>query len=73
MEKRQPVASCCTAQELSSVPCDSLEGWGEGWEEIQEGGIDIYILMADAHYCTAETTQHCKASILQLKKKIPEL
>jgi hypothetical protein len=37
--------------------------------EVQEGG-DICKLMADSHCCMAEinTTQHCKAIILQLKK-----
>ena len=55
-----------------SVPCDDLEGWdGGGGREGQEGG--------DA--CNTETihfvvqqklTQHCKAIILQVKKKKEE-
>ena len=38
---------------------------------IQEGG-DMCIVTADSCYCTAETNQHCKAVILQLKKKKAE-
>ena len=48
---------------------DNLGGGVRDGRRLKREGIDIYILMADAHYCTAETTQHCKASILQLKKK----
>ena len=40
-------------RELSSVPCDDLEGW-EGGREVQEGG-DICTHVADSHYCTVET------------------
>ena len=35
---------------------------------IQEGG-DMYIVTADSCCCTAETNQHYKAIILQLKTK----
>ena len=37
-----------------------------GGREVQEGG-DICIPMADSCCCMAETIQHCKAIILQLK------
>ena len=43
--------------------CGDLNG-----KEIQGRG-DICIHMADLLCCTAELTQHCKATILQLKKK----
>ena len=46
--------------------CDDLEGWDGGWE----GGSrrrGICILIADSQCYTAETAQHCKAMILQLK------
>ena len=48
--------------------CDNLEGWdgvGSGREVREEG--DICIPMADSWWCMAETKQHCKAMILQLK------
>ena len=48
--------------------CDNLEacdGVGSG-TEVQEGGD---ILIAESHCCMADTTQHCKALILQKKKK----
>jgi len=53
------------------VLCDDLEvggggGLGTDGREVQEQG-GIHILTADSHFCTAET-QHCKATILQLKK-----
>ena len=35
-------------------------------KEIQGRG-DMCIHVADALYCTAETTQHCKAAIFQFK------
>ena len=43
-----------------------------GWcgREVQEGGV-IGIHIADSLHCMAET-QHCKAIILQLKKKKKE-
>ena len=35
--------------------CDDLEGWNrEGEKEVQEGS-DIWVLVADSHYCMAET------------------
>ena len=50
------------------TPCSvaSWRGGAGGAREVQEGG-DIHILRADSHFCTAET-QHCKATIFQLKK-----
>ena len=39
-------------------------GGGKGGREVQEGG-DLGILIADSLCCTAETTQHCKAILLQ--------
>ena len=48
--------------------CDNLEacdGVGSG-TEVQEGGD---ILIAESHCCMADTTQNCKALILQKKKK----
>ena len=47
--------------------CDNL-GDKRGGREGQEGG-DICILMADSHCYMAESTQHCKAVILQLNIK----
>ena len=29
----------------------------------------IYILMADSHCCIADPTEHCKAIVLQIKRK----
>ena len=49
------------------VLCDDLEGWDGGMGGRVER-VDICILMADSHCCTAEIIQHCKAIILQLKK-----
>ena len=48
--------------------CDNLGRWDGvgGGREVQEGG-DICILMVDSHSYMAETTQHCKAIIFQLK------
>ena len=40
-------------------------GWGEG-EEVQEGG-DMCKIMADLHYCMAETNTALKAIILHFK------
>lgn len=34
------------------------------------GYICIYIVMADSHCCTAETTEHCETIFLQLNKYI---
>ena len=45
--------------------CDNL-GDKRGGRERQEGG-DICVLVADAHCYMAESIQHCKAIILQLK------
>ena len=43
-------------------------GWERDWREVQEGG-DVGIHTADSLRCTAETTQHCKETIPQVKKK----
>ena len=47
------MGTCYIVQELSSVLCDDLEGWGEG-RKVNKGG-DICLLIADSRYCTAET------------------
>ena len=50
--------------QLSALWLPSRLEWGE--EKAQEGcGICIFI--ADSYGCTKESTQHCKAIILQLK------
>ena len=43
--------------------------WWPNGKEIQKRG-DMCIHIADSLCCTAETMQHCKATILQLKNKI---
>ena len=50
------------------MPCDYLDGWEGvgGRREIQEGG-DICVPMADSSWYMADTTQYCKAIVLQLK------
>ena len=36
--------------------CDDLDGWdGGGGREVQEGGGDMCIHIADSLHCTAET------------------
>ena len=49
---------------------DNLEGWDGvgGGREVQEGGSTC-IFMADSRCCIQKPTQHCKAIVLQLKKK----
>ena len=52
-----------------SVPCDDLEGWdGGGGREGKEGG---YAGNTETiHFVVQQKlTQHCKAVILQVKKK----
>ena len=52
--------------------CDHLEGWDrEGGRETQEGGdMGIYVYISLTHFLVQQKlTQHCKAIILQLKKK----
>ena len=48
--------------------CDDLEGWDRGGKEAQKRGGSC-ILMADSCVVWQKLTQHCKALILQLKKK----
>ena len=43
-------------------------GWGRG-TEVQEGG-HTRVLVAESLHCIERLTQHCKAIIFQLKKKI---
>jgi len=52
---------------VSSGLCDDLEGWhgGGSGKETQEG---IYILIADSHFCTAETNNIIKQLSSNLKK-----
>ena len=41
---------------------------GVGWQEMEaQLGEDICILRAYSHCCIAETKQHCKAIIFQIK------
>ena len=49
--------------------CGALDEWDWEWvgESVQKR-VDICICVADSLQCTAET-QHCKATIPQLKKK----
>ena len=55
MSNREPVGSCCVAQELSLVLCDNREGWEamRGSGEVQEGR-DICVLVADSCCCMEE-------------------
>ena len=49
------------------VLCDSLEGWDRvGGGRVAQQGEDIYMPMTDACWCMAESTQYCKATLLQL-------
>ena len=50
--------------------CHDLDEWDRGWggREVQEGG-DIDIHRADSLVVQQKLTQHCKAILLQLKKK----
>ena len=50
--------------------CNNLEGCDEvrAGREVQEEG-DIHLLLADCLVVQREPTQHCKAIILQWKKK----
>ena len=55
-------------REISSVPCDHLEGWDrEGGREMQEGGdMGIYVCIQLIHFVIQQKlTQHCKAIICQ--------
>ena len=53
---KQLVGSCCIAQgtQLGALWWPREMGWEDGRREAQQGG-DICILMADSHYCIAET------------------
>ena len=54
---------------LSSVLCGDLDEWdGEVGGKIKRKGIYVYILLI--HFAVQQKpTQHCKATILQKKKK----
>ena len=57
-------------RELSLVLCDILEGCDGGWVggRFKREGIYVYILLI--HFVVQQKpTQHCKAIMLQLKKK----
>jgi len=60
------IASGKLLRELSSVPCDDLEGWdGEGSSK-REG---VYVCIELIHFIVQQKlTQHWEAVILQLKK-----
>ena len=62
------MGSCRAAQELSSGPRDGLEGWDQGREGDSRGSRRVYIQLIHA-VIEQKVVQHCKAIILQLKKK----
>ena len=50
--------------------CNDLKGFdGGGGREAQQGG-DVCVPIADLCFCKQKPTQHCKAIILQFKKKM---
>ena len=59
------VGTCSTAQELSVVLCDELDGWdGEVRGSSKREGICVYRELI--HFIVQQKlTQHCKAIILQ--------
>jgi len=59
------------AKKLKQGFCINLAGWdGEGDGREVQKGEDICIPMADSCWGLTENNKICKASILQLKKKI---
>ena len=58
----------CDAMNSYPVFSDNPDGVGWGGMEIQEGG-DTCISTADSWWSMSESTQYCKAIILQLKIK----
>ena len=73
MENRQLVGICCMTQGAQIGALGQPRG-GDGvggGKKAQEGG-GICIPVADSWWCMPETTQHCKAVILQLEKKNKE-
>ena len=67
------MGSGCVMQELSLVLCDKLEGWaGVGGErEVQKRGAYVYLGLIHV-VVWQKPTQHWKAIIFQLKKKLKE-
>ena len=60
----------CGAESSNPVLCDNPEGWDRvgGGREVKEGG-DIQYLRLIRVGVWQKSTQHCKATTLQLKKK----
>ena len=71
MSNREPVGSCCAAQELSLGLCDNREGWEamRGSGRFRRGGTYAYLWLIHV-VVWKKPTQYCKAIILQLKKKV---
>ena len=46
---------------------DDLEGWDRGREEVQKGA-DIYVIMTDSRYYTAETNTTLESNYAPIKK-----
>ena len=65
------VASGKLLQSTGSLAWCAVTTWRSGMGDGREAqeGWNICILLADSLCCTAETTQHSKATIFQLKKK----
>ena len=52
-----------------SLGCPRMVSEQVGGREAQEAG-NTCLFIADSGWCTAETTQHCKAIILQFQKML---
>ena len=64
------IASGKLLRELSSVPCDDLEGWDGGGSSKREG---VYVCIELIHFIVQQKlTQHWEAIILRLKKNPTE-
>ena len=64
---RELEGSCCIQhRELNPVLCDNLEGWDGVEERLRREGIYVYLWLIHVDVWQ-KPTQHCKATILQLK------